>query len=301
MHDHDHGPAPDADRRLLGWALGLLAAFMAGEVVTSLITGSLALLADAGHMLTDVSAIAGALWAIRLAARPARGAMTFGWKRAEILAAALNGATLVVVAVLLLFAAVRRLIDPPTVDAAPVLVVALIGIPVNIAVTALIARANRSSLNIEGAYQHVLTDLVGFVGTAVAAVLILTTGFQRADPLATLVVVALMLFAGIRLLRESTRILLEAAPAEVDLRDVRDHVLGVDHVVDVHDLHAWTLTSNLHALSAHIVVDDECFSDGHTPQLLDHVQACLADHFDVEHSTFQFEPVSHAQHEAGTH
>ncbi len=286
---------------MLGAALTLLAVFMVGEIVTALLSGSLALLADAGHMLTDVSAIAGALWAMRLAARPARGAMTFGWKRAEILAAALNGAALLVVAALLAFESVRRLIAPSHVDAGPMLVVALIGIPVNIVVTLLIARANRTSLNVEGAYQHVLTDLVGFIGTGIAATIILTTGFERADPLATLVVVALMVFAGWRLVRDSTRILLEAAPDEVDLSTVRAHVLEVDHVVDVHDLHAWTLTSNLHALSAHIVVDDDCFSDGHTPQLLDEVQGCLSDHFDVEHSTFQFEPAGHVEHEAGTH
>jgi cobalt-zinc-cadmium efflux system protein len=180
----------------------------------------------------------------------------------------------------------------------PVLVVALVGCAVNLAAAWLIARANRSSLNIEGAYRHILTDLYGFVGTVVAGVVILATGWARADAVASLVVVGLMLHSSWGLLRDSGHILLEGTPDGVDLMTVRTHLLEVDHVIDVHDLHAWTITSGLPTLSAHVVVDDECFTDGHTPQLLDHVQSCLAAHFDVEHSTFQFEPASHLAHEA---
>jgi cobalt-zinc-cadmium efflux system protein len=301
VSEHAHGVRTDADRRYLWGALLLLTGFMAAEVVVALLSGSLALLSDAGHMLTDVGAIAVALWAMRLAARPATEVLTFGWKRAEILSAAGNGVTLVVIAGVVAVEAVRRLVTPPAVEGLPVLVVAIAGMVVNVAAAWLMARANRSSLNVEGAYQHVLTDLYGFIGTAIAAVVILLTGWTRADAVASLVVVGLMLYAAWGLLRDSGRILLEAAPRNVDLDDVRRHLLGVEHIRDVHDLHAWTLTSDLPALSAHLVVDDSCFLEGHAPQLLDEVQHCLQGHFDVDHSTFQIEPASHAGHEVVVH
>jgi cobalt-zinc-cadmium efflux system protein len=298
---HAHGATAGADRRLLLVALVLLAAFMVAEVVVAVVSGSLALLSDAGHMLSDVGAIAGSLWAIRLASRPAAGAWTFGWKRAEILSAAGNGITLLVVGGIVAFEAIRRLIDPPHVSGGPVLTLALIGIGVNLVATWVLSRANRTSLNVEGAYRHVLTDLYGFLGTAVAGVVLLTTGFERADSIASLVVVGLMLLAAWELLRDSGRVLLEAAPAGMDLEDLRAHLLDTEHVHDVHDLHVWTLTSDLPALSAHVVIDDSCFADGHAPELLDRLQACLAGHFDVEHSTFQLEPARHLGHEAGAH
>ncbi len=292
---------PDADRRYLSIALGLLVAFMVTEVIVALLSGSLALLSDAGHMLSDVGAIGASLWAIRLAARPAAGAWTFGGKRAEVLSAAGNGVTLLVVSGIVAFEAIRRLIHPPTVDGAPVLVVALIGVAVNMAATRVLAKANRSSLNVEGAYQHILTDLCGFIGTVVAAIVILTTGYARADAIASLLVVALMLKAAWGLLRDSGRVLLEAAPAGIDLAEIRGHLRETDHVHDVHDLHVWTVTSNLPTLSVHVVIDDSCFNDGHAPRILDELQECLVGHFDVEHSTFQLEPASHAIHEPGTH
>jgi len=300
-HDHgghSHGVSADADRRYLLIALLLLVAFMVTEVVVALTSGSLALLSDAGHMLSDVGAIGGSLWAIRLAARPATGSWTFGWKRAEILSAAGNGITLLVVSAIVAFEAIRRLIHPPAVEGGPVLVVAVIGVVVNIVAAWVLAKANRSSLNIEGAYQHVLTDLYGFIGTAAAGIIILTTGFTRADAIASLIVVALMGKAAWGLLRESGRVLLEAAPQGIDLTDIRTHLLERGHV---HDLHVWTDTSNLPALSAHVVLDDSCFTDGHAPQLLDELQHCRVGHFDVEHSTFQLEPASHAAHELGAH
>lgn len=295
------GAGPPADRRYLLAALILLAAFMLAEVIVGFVAGSLALLADAGHMLADVGAIAGALWAIRLAARPPTGAWTFGWKRAEILSAAANGITLLVVAGVVTVQAVIRLVHPPLVDGAPVLVVALAGVAVNVTAAWVLARANRSSLNIEGAFRHVLTDLYGFLGTAAAAVIILITGYVRADSIASLLVVLLMTKAAWGLLRDSGRILLEAAPENIDLDAVRAHLLATSHVLDVHDLHAWTVTSSLPALSAHIIIDDSCFTEGHAPQLLDQLQACLAGHFDVEHSTLQLEAAAHAGHEPGTH
>jgi cobalt-zinc-cadmium efflux system protein len=298
---HSHGVSADANRRYLWVALLLLLAFMVTEVVVAFVSGSLVLLSDAGHMLSDVGAIGASLWALNLAARPAAGAWTFGWKRAEILSAAGNGITLLVVSGVVAYEAIRRLLHPPPVQGGPVLGVALVGVAVNICAAWFLARANRSSLNVEGAYQHILTDLYGFIAAVIAAVIILTTGYRRADAIASLVVVALMLKAAWGLLRDSGRVLLEAAPEGFDLAHVRDHLLENEHVHDVHDLHVWTVTSSLPTLSAHIVIDDTCFNDGHAPQLLDTLQSCLGDHFDVEHSTFQLEPASHAAHEAGTH
>jgi cobalt-zinc-cadmium efflux system protein len=300
-HDHQHGVSVGADRRHLWVALLLLLAFMVGEVVAAVLSGSLALLSDAGHMLSDVGAIAAALWAMRLAARPAAGKWTFGWKRAEIISAAGNGITLLVVAGIIGVEAVRRLVHPPDVEGGVVLVVALVGVAVNIVAAWVLARANRSSLNIEGAYQHILTDLYGFIGTVVAGAVIVVTGWTRADPIASLVVVALMLRAAYGLLRDSGRVLLEAAPEGMDLSEVRRHLLEPGHVLDVHDLHVWTVTNGLPTLSCHVVIDDSCFRDGHAPALLDELQDCLHGHFDVEHSTFQLEPASHAAHEPGTH
>jgi cobalt-zinc-cadmium efflux system protein len=279
----------------------LIVAFMVVEVVVALASGSLALLSDAGHMLTDAGAIGASLWAIRLAARPASGAWTFGWKRAEILSAAVNGVTLLVVGALVAFEAIRRLIQPPPVAGGPVLVVALLGVVVNLVAAWFLAKANRSSLNVEGAFQHILTDLYGFIATFIAGVVIVLTGFTRADAIASLFVVALMFRAAWGLLRDSGRVLLEAAPVGTDLDAIRGHLGANEHVIDVHDLHVWTVTSDLPALSAHVVIDDGCFLDGHAPELLDEMQACLVGHFDVEHSTFQFEPASHAEHEHEPH
>jgi cobalt-zinc-cadmium efflux system protein len=300
-HAHAHGPGPGSDRRYLLIALALLAAFMVAEVITAVLSGSLALLSDAGHMLADVGAIGGALWAIALAARPPSGKWTYGWKRAEILSAAANGITLLVVAGIVTVEAVGRLIHPPAVDGGPVIVVAAAGIVVNVAASWVLAKADRSSLNVEGAFRHVLTDLYGFIGTLIAGIVIVTTGFTQADAIASLIVVALMAKAAWELLRDSGRVLLEAAPEGMDLEQVRAHLTEVPHVLGMHDLHAWTVTSGLAALSAHVVIEDDCFRDGHAPRLLDQLQACLAGHFDVEHSTFQLEAAAHAGHEAGTH
>jgi cobalt-zinc-cadmium efflux system protein len=301
-HHHDHGVIGDRpDVTFLTIALVLIVGFMAVEVVASIFSGSLALLSDAGHMLTDALALAASLWAARLAARPAGGAWTFGLKRAEIFSAAGNGATLAVVAVVVAVAAVRRLVAPPGVEGSVVIVVALVGVGVNLAAAWALARTNRRSLNVEGAFRHVVTDLYGFAATALAGAVILFTGFRRADPIASLVVVGLMVRAAVHLLRESGRIFMEGAPRGVDLAEVRAHLLRANHVIDVHDLHAWTVTSTLPALSAHVVVSDCCFSEGHAPRILDELQACLAGHFDVEHSTFQLEAAGHVEHESGTH
>ena len=304
---HGHGAEKDgqitaeADQRYLAIALGLLVTFMVGEIVVAVLSGSLALLADAGHMLTDAGALAAAIVAARLARRPARGRWSFGLKRTEILSAAVNGVTLLLFAVVIGYEGIRRLFDPPPVEGLPVLIVALIGVGVNVLATWILAKANRTSLNVEGAFQHVLTDLYGFLGTAVAGLVIYFTGFARADPIASLLVCGLMLHAAWGLLRDSGRVLLQAAPEGVDLGDVRKHLLEIPHVTAVHDLHAWTLTSAQPVLSAHVVVTEECFTWGRAGHVLDHLQACLGGHFDVEHSTFQLEPAGHDYHEHEVH
>lgn len=282
--------------------MALIVGFMLVEVVVAVAAHSLALLADAGHMLTDAAALAAALWAIRLAARPPSATWSFGLKRAEILSAAVNGVTLVAVAGIVLVEAIQRLLHPVGVHGAAVLGVAVLGVVVNVAATWVLSRANRGSLNVQGAYLHILTDAAGFIATAVAAIVIITTGFRQADSIASLVVVGLMGHAAWGLLKASGRVLLEGTPDGVDLDAVRAHLLAADsHVLDVHDLHAWVVTSDLPAVSAHVVVDDSCFTDGHAPQILDHLQAALIGEFDVEHSTLQLEIATHAEHEVGTH
>ncbi len=298
---HHHAVGAGADRRYLGVALALITGFMVLEATLAVVAGSLVLLADAGHMLTDAGAIGASLWAVRLAERPAAGRMTFGFKRAEILSAAVNGITLVAVGALILFEAIVRLLHPVAVRGGVVLAVAGVGVAVNLAAAASLRRADRSRLNIAGAFAHLVTDLWAFLGTLVAGVVILTTGFERADAIASLVVVALMATAAWRLLRASGHILLEGAPEGVDLDEIRAHLLGVPEVTAVHDLHAWVVTSDLPALSAHIVVEHACFANGEAPRVLDRLQACMAGHFDVEHSTFQLEPAGHAAHEVGSH
>ena len=300
-HGHDHGIAVDADRRYLLIALALISMFLIAEVAVGVAAGSLVLLADAGHMLTDILAIAAALWAAHLAKRPASTSFTFGLKRAEILSAAVNGITLLVIAAVVAYEAIRRLIDPPAVEGLPVLVMALAGVAVNVVATLVLARANRTSMNVEGAFQHILTDLYAFIGTAVAGVVLLLTGFTRADAIASLVLVVLLAVSGGRLLAASGRVLLEATPDGLDLIAVREHLLGVAHVRAVHDLHAWTVTSGLPTLSAHIVVDAECFTSGRAPQVLDDIQTCLTAHFDLDHSTFQLEAVGQREREHATH
>jgi cobalt-zinc-cadmium efflux system protein len=282
---HAHGIRRDADRRALVVALALIGSFMAVEVVVGILASSLALLSDAGHMLTDAGAIALALFAARLADRPAGGAMTYGMGRAEVLSAQVNGATLGVLAVLVVYEAIRRLASPPDVEAVPVLVVALAGVVVNLAAARVLAGANRRSLNVEGSYRHVVTDLYAFVATAVAAVAILVTGFARADAIASLVVAALMLQSAYVLLRASGRVFLEAAPEGVD-PDAIGHALAAQRgVVEVHDLHVWEVTSGFAALSAHVLVGAN--ADCHAARR--ELEAMLAERFDIHHTTLQVE------------
>ncbi len=282
-HDHTHAISADADRSKLRIALGLILGLMAVEVVVGIAVSSLALLSDAAHMLTDAGALALALVAIRLAKRPARGAMTFGWQRAEILSAQFNGATLLVLGLFIVYEGVRRLIDPPAVEGGAVLAVAIAGIVVNLVATWLLAQANRQSLNVEGAFRHILTDLAAFVGTAIAGAVILLTGFDRADGIASLVIAASMIWASWGLLRDSGRVFLEAAPRGLDPDEIGRALAARPGVYEVHDLHVWEVTSGFPALSAHVVVDDA--ADCHMIRLeLEHE---LRERFELSHTTLQ--------------
>lgn len=284
---HGHGVAADADRRWLITALALITAFMAGEVVVGLLAGSLALLSDAAHMLTDAASLGLALVAMRLAARPARGDYTFGLKRAEILSAMANGTTLLVLSVWLAVEAVHRLISPPAVTGGLVLGTALVGIAVNLAATWSISKANRTSLNVEGAFQHILTDLFAFIATAAAGAVMVATGFARADAIATLVVVALMLKAGTGLVRESSRIFLEAAPSGINPDAVGDDLAATADVAEVHDLHIWQITSGQNALSAHILVPP----GGDCHAVRRRLQHVLREQYRITHATLQVDHV----------
>jgi cobalt-zinc-cadmium efflux system protein len=286
-HGHSHEIAADADRGKLAIALGLIVGFMLVEVVVGILASSLALLSDAAHMLTDAAAIALALVAINLARRPAHGAFTFGLRRAEILSAQFNGATLLVLGLLVVLEGVRRLVNPPDVEGAPVLIVALVGIAVNLGATWVLASANRSSLNIEGAYRHLVTDLAAFIATAIAGAVILLTGFREADGIAALLVAAIMLYASFGLLRESGRIFLEAAPRGMDVDQIGLALAGSPGIVEVHDLHVWEVSSGFPALAAHVVVGRDC--DCH--QARGELQRLLLERFGIEHTTLQMDHV----------
>jgi cobalt-zinc-cadmium efflux system protein len=294
-HGHAHhggGPhagalesAREADRQALRRALALIVLFMAAEIVAAILASSLALLSDAAHMLTDAAALALSLAAARLASRPAGGAMTYGLGRVEILSAQANGVTLLVLGALIVYGAITRLVSPPAVKGTVMLVVALAGVAVNLLVAWILGRGSGGgrSLNVEGSYRHILTDLFGFIATAVAAVVIIATDFSRADPIASLLIAALMLLAAYDLLKASGRVFMEAAPAGLD-PDRIGHVLAVQPgVVEVHDLHVWEVTSGFPALSAHVVVraDDDCHKCRRALQQL------LQDEFGIRHTTLQ--------------
>jgi len=288
-HDHAHVHA-DADVRLLGRALALIMAFMAVEVAIGVVANSLALLSDAAHMLVDAAALAIGIWAARLALRPPGGRMTFGFRRAEILSAQVNGATLLVLGLVIVAEAIQRLISPPDVRGGLVVATAAAGAAVNLVALSQVARANRESLNIEGSYQHLLTDLYAFAATFVAGLLVWVTGWQRADPIASLAVAASMLAAAVPLLRRSGRILLEAAPEGIDPAEVSAALTAHPCVADVHDLHVWEISSGFPALSAHVLVrpGDDCHA------VRRELEQLLNARFGIGHTTLQ---VEHAQPE----
>jgi cobalt-zinc-cadmium efflux system protein len=284
---HAYGVSQDADRRWLTIGLVLIAVFMCAEVVVGVIANSLALISDAAHMLTDVASIVLALVAMRLAARPAKGHYTYGLKRVEILSAQANGITLLLLSVWLAYESVHRLISPPEVTGGLVLATALAGIVVNLAATWAISKANRTSMNVEGAYQHILTDLFGFIATAIAGAVVLFTGFARADAIASLLVVALMLRAGYGLVRDSARVFLEAAPAGVDPDSLGDHLAAQESVAEVHDLHVWQITSGQIALSGHVLVQPG--RDCH--KVRRDLQQILQDDYQIGHATLQVDHI----------
>jgi cobalt-zinc-cadmium efflux system protein len=282
-HGHSHGGGEDARR--LGLALALILAFMAGEIVAGILAHSLALLSDAAHMLTDAGALALSLVVLRLAASPAGGNRTFGLRRSEILSAQANGAALLVLAGLIVYGAIRRLVSPPDARGGWILVVALVGIAVNLLATWQLAGANRESLNVEGSFQHVLNDLYAFIATAVAGAVILATGWVRADPVAALFVAALMLRASWRLLRDSGRVLLDIAPVGLPVDEIGRAMAAYSGVVEVHDLHVWEVTTEFPTLSAHVLVEPGADCHGIRREL----ETLLRDRFGLAHTTLQVE------------
>lgn len=304
--EHSHGPPVregSGHRWRLATVLGLTSVVLLVEVVGAAVSGSLALLADAGHMLTDVAGLSFALVAAVLAERPATPARTWGYRRAEVLAAAAQAAVLLAVGVFVLVEGFRRLLDPPEVASGAMVVFGLVGLAGNAVGIALLARTRGENLNMRAAFLEVVNDALGSAAVLVAAASIYLFDWQRADAVASLLIGALILPRTWRLLRETVDVLLEATPKGLDLDDVRRHILEVPHVREVHDLHASLLTTNLPVLTAHVVVDDSCFHDGHLPQILDQLQQCVAGHFavSVAHSTFQLEASGHDQHEHSTH
>ena len=303
-HGHSHASAATATgthRRRLMVVLAITVTVLVVQVVGGLFSGSLALLADAGHMATDAAGITAALLAASLAARPATNARTYGLQRAEILAALANALLLGGVAVWVLVEAARRWSEPADIESGLMLLVAAVGAAANLVSLLILRRGADESLNVRGAYLEVLGDLLGSVAVTVAGVIIVTTGYTRADAVASVLIAVMILPRAWGLLRDVLDVLLEATPRGVDLDFVRDHITGVRGVVDVHDLHAWTITSGVPVLSAHVVVDEACIADGRAGEVLDQLGECLQGHFDVAHCTFQLEPVGHQAHEAAHH
>ena len=301
---HEHAPTSGgSSAKRLAVVLGITSVVLVTEVVGAVLTDSLALLADAGHMLTDTAGLVLALLAAHLMNRPASDTRTWGFRRAETLAAAAQATLLLAVGVYVLVEAIRRLVHPPEVASVGMLVFGVVGLVGNLISISVLASSRAANLNLRAAFLEVLNDALGSIAVIVAAIILATTGWTRADAVASLLIGVLIVPRTVRLLRDTARVLLESTPHGLDLAAVRVHILGVAHVRDVHDLHASQIATGLPVLTAHVVVDDECFHDGHIPTLLDDLQTCVAEHFDVtiEHSTFQFEQAGHVVHEATGH
>ncbi|HYO20459.1 MAG TPA: cation diffusion facilitator family transporter [Dermatophilaceae bacterium] len=300
-HGHSYGTATGTQRSRLFGVLAITLGVMVAEVLGGLISGSLALIADAGHMLTDAAGIGLALLAATFAARPATPERTFGYQRFEILAAVTNALLLFGVAGYVLIEAVRRFTDPPELSTGVMLAVATVGLVANLGSLLILRGGQQASLNVRGAYLEVLGDLLGSVAVIVAAVVIRLTGFTQADAIASVAIGLMILPRTWALLREAVDVLLEATPKGVDLAEVRRHINETSGVLGVHDLHVWTITSGLPVLSAHIVVTEAALADGGGGQVLDELGQCLSGHFDVEHCTFQLEAPGHREHELQQH
>src|SRR5688572_24647469 len=300
MHDHAPGVRGTGNRRLLAISLAITSIVMVVQIVGAMLSGSLALLADAAHMFTDAAALVIALLASIVAARPANDRRTFGYQRAEVFGALVNGVILIVLSVWIAVEGVRRLTDPGDVEVAGglMLVVAVVGLIANAVALWLLSAAQRRSINVRGAYLEVLGDLIGSAVVIVAAIVILTTGWMPADAIASLVIAAMIIPRAIALLREVVSVLAESTPVGMHVDDIREHILSTSGVVDVHDVHVWQLTRGAPVFSAHVVVDAAALSGGRSSAILGKLQGCLAEHFDVEHSTFQLEPAGHVEHDA---
>lgn len=299
-HDHAHGAGVRHRGRLLA-VLGLTLLVLMVQVVVGAMTGSLALLADAGHMLSDSVGLVLALGAIAVAQRPGGARHTYGVHRTEVLAAGANGLILLGICAVIALNAVRRFDDPPPIDGGPVLAAGAVGLVVNIIGLMVLRAGARESLNVRGAYLEVLGDALGSVAVIVSAVVIVSTGWHVADPIASLVIAVLVVPRAVSLLRDVAEVLLESSPRDVDLDELRQHIVGVAGVVDVHDLHVWTITSGMPVMSAHVVVDETVTDMGEAHGVLDRLTACLSDHFDVAHSTFQIEPAGHVEPDGHAH
>ena len=302
MTGHSHGvTATGRHRQTLITVLALTTLVAVSEVIGAVITGSLVLFADAAHMAADAAGLGLSLFAAFAAARPPTERRTFGYARAEILAAMANAVLLLAMAGFILYEAIQRLVSPEDVGSGLLIVFGVIALAANAVSLLLLRQGQAESLNLRGAFLEVASDTLGAAAVIVTGVIIATTGFTRADPIASLVVGLLILPRTWRLLRETVDVLLEASPRGMDLNEVRRHMTTLTGVRDVHELHAWTITSGLPVLSAHVVVDPEFFDDGRCFSMLDRLQDCLRGHFDVEHSTFQLEPAGHASHEHPMH
>lgn len=295
---HAHGTATAAYRGRLRGALAITLTVMVVEIVGGILADSLALVADAAHMATDALGLGMALLAIHFASRPPSERRTFGYARAEILAALANCLLLLGVGGYVLVEAVQRFVTPVATEGGLTIVFGLVGLVANSISLVLLMRGQAESLNVRGAFLEVAADALGSVAVIIAAAVILLTGWQAADPIASLVIGVMIVPRTIKLLRETLDVLLESAPKGVDMTEVRTHILALDGVEDVHDLHAWTITSGLPVLSAHVVVSTEVLSAIGHEKMLHELQECLGGHFDVEHCTFQLEPGGHAEHEA---
>lgn len=300
---HGHSHAGAGSRTTLALVLAITTAILLVEVVGAFVSGSLALLADAAHMLTDVAGLSLALAAAVLASRPATLQRTWGYRRAEVLAAAAQAAVLLAVGVFVVVEGIRRLLAPPELASGTMVVFGLAALAGNLLAIGLLAGRRGENLNLRAAFLEVVNDALGSVAVLVAAAIIALTGWLRADAVASLLIGVLILPRTWRLLRETTDVLLESTPRGLDLGAVRRHILEVPHVIDVHDLHASQIATGLPVLTAHVVIEEECFSDAHVPGLLDQLQACVGEHFEVaiDHCTFQFEAAGHVDHEGATH
>ncbi|MFQ4147997.1 cation diffusion facilitator family transporter [Arthrobacter sp. LAPM80] len=303
-HSHSHAGAPgESHQGRIAVALSITLAVFVFQVIGSILTGSLALLFDSAHVLTDAGGLAMALLAARLMVRPATSRRTWGFARAEVLAATAQAAVLLAVGLIVLVEGIQRLFNPVEIASQEMIVFGAIGLAGNIASMLVLLGGRSKNFNMRAAFLEVVNDALGSVAVIIAAIVISLTGWMQADAVVAMLIGALILPRTVKLLLETVSVLLESTPSGLDLDDVRRHILGIEHVISVHDLHASQIATGLPILSAHVVVDDECFHDGHVPQMLDALQSCVAGHFEVsiEHSTFQLETAGHAKHELGAH